>query len=191
MFGRIAALALLLAGCSQSIVTPPMRADRQIAPDREPDDASSDDDAAIDRDAALVDDLGRVFFDAMLVRPDAAAPFDVGVDVGVPVPDGGVLDLDPQLALPDPAGGVCFSPGSLSECPGIDVCRFYTSIEGRCESCSPCGNLGARCTRSDECDILFMCFRGACVNFCDLGTQACGADDCQDIGHPTKGVCPD
>jgi hypothetical protein len=121
--------------------------------------------------------------------PDGTLP-DAAVDAASDsaVPDGG--PLDPNLELPDPAGDVCFTPGSMSECPGIQVCRFYDSVSGRCESCSPCGNLNDFCTASDQCDILFMCYMNRCTNFCQLGTMMCGAvQDCLDIGHPTHGVC--
>lgn len=113
----------------------------------------------------------------------------MGVDAGpMTGPDAGALSS--ELALPDPSGTPCTSPGSLSECPGIEVCRFFSPAEGRCETCGPCGNLNDPCSASDECDILFMCFRGRCTNFCTLGTFECGAiEDCVDIGHPTRGVC--
>ena len=78
----------------------------------------------------------------------------------------------------------------MGECAGIEVCRFYDSVEGRCESCSPCGNLGDFCSASSECDILFLCYRGRCTNFCMLDTTMCGAiADCIDVGHPSWGVC--
>ncbi len=78
----------------------------------------------------------------------------------------------------------------MSECPSLQVCRFYDSAEGRCESCGTCGNLGNTCTASNECDILFTCYQNTCVNICPLGTYYCGAiTDCLDIGHPTYGVC--
>lgn len=88
-----------------------------------------------------------------------------------------------------PGGTPCTNLGGMSECPGIEVCRFYDSVEGRCESCSPCGNLGAFCSASNQCDILFMCYLGQCTNFCQLGTTMCGPpQNCIDIGHPTHGV---
>jgi hypothetical protein len=76
------------------------------------------------------------------------------------------------------------------ECPNLQVCRFFTPTEGRCETCTNCGNLGAACTATNECDILFECFRGKCTNFCTLGTTECGPPaDCLNIGHATRGVC--
>jgi hypothetical protein len=113
--------------------------------------------------------------------PDDGARDDAAVDVG---------SLDPDLALPDPSGTPCSTPGSFGECSLAEVCRFFTPVEGRCESCSPCGNLGDFCSRSSECDILFMCYAGVCTSICPLGTFYCGPiDDCLDIGHPTYGVC--
>ncbi len=106
--------------------------------------------------------------------------------------DAPASNLDPDLEVPPASNPVCSTPGSLSdaECPGIQVCRFYSTTEGRCDSCGPCGNLNASCNDSDECDILFMCFQGRCTNFCTLGTFECGPpEDCVDIGHPTRGVC--
>lgn len=106
---------------------------------------------------------------------------------GDPTVDG--TPLDPSLDVPD-EGESCTSPGSLTECPGIAVCRFYTAEEGRCESCDNCGNLNAPCTNGTDCDILFSCFAGRCTNFCPLGTSSCGpVENCLDIGHPTQGVC--
>lgn len=97
--------------------------------------------------------------------------------------------LDPDLDVP-PDGEACDTPGYKSDCPGFAYCRFYDSEEGRCESCDPCGNLGAFCDSSDQCDVLFSCFRGVCTNFCTLGQSECGpVEDCLDIGHPTRGVC--
>ncbi len=97
--------------------------------------------------------------------------------------------LDPMLDVPD-AGDMCTTPGSLSECPGVAVCRFATVEYGLCESCEPCGNLNAPCVEGTDCDILFSCYAGRCTNFCTLGSFECGPpDDCLDIGHPTRGVC--
>lgn len=102
---------------------------------------------------------------------------------------GGGTPLDPDLDVPDD-GEACTTPGSLNECPGIAVCRFYTAEEGRCESCDTCGNLGAPCTEGTDCDILFACYAGRCTNICPLGTSYCGpVEDCLDVGHPTQGVC--
>lgn len=101
-----------------------------------------------------------------------------------------VSDLDPDLGLPDPSGDPCDTPGGMWECDFLEVCRFYSSSEGRCESCEPCGNLNDFCSSSSECDILFMCYLGHCTNFCTLDTYMCGPiEDCVDIGHPTHGVC--
>lgn len=125
-----------------------------------------------------------------------SAPVDSGVrDSAV---DSAALDssaadggpLDPSLSPADPSGTACATPGSMGECPGIAVCRFYTSAEGRCESCELCGNLGGSCSSSDECDILFVCYSGRCSNICPLGTSFCGPPDaCLNVGHPTHGVC--
>lgn len=126
--------------------------------------------------------------DARVSPADASDPADATV---TPLTDATpVSDLSPDLDLPDPSGQVCATPGSLQQCPSLEVCRFYNSSEGRCESCQSCGNLNALCNASDECDILFSCFQGRCANFCTLGSFECGPpDDCIDIGHPTKGAC--
>ncbi len=97
--------------------------------------------------------------------------------------------LDPGLDVPD-GGQVCTTPGSLGECPALEVCRFNTTEQGLCESCDVCGNLGAPCAQGTDCDILFACFDGQCTNICPLGTFFCGPiEDCLDVGHPTHGVC--
>lgn len=127
--------------------------------------------------------------------PDSAdaGPRDAGaIDSGPGAADAGPMGgaLDPGLSLPDPSGTPCSTPGSMGECPGIEVCRFFSTTEGRCESCGACGNLGASCSASADCDILFMCFEGRCTNFCTLGSFECGpVADCLDVGHPTRGVC--
>ena len=106
---------------------------------------------------------------------------------------GGGSGLDPELSLPDPSGQVCDAPGIGSpECPVGEVCRFFTSTEGRCESCTAgtCGHAGDSCSATNQCDILFECYQGQCRSFCTLGTLACGTvDDCINIGHATRGVC--
>jgi len=152
------------------------------------------------QDAGGVTDAGRdasVAADSGVLGVDAGRP---GTDGGPPGSDAGPLtdagsstdagSLSSDLGLPDPSGATCTSPGSLGECPSIQVCRFYSPSEGRCESCEPCGNLNAACSSSAECDILFMCFQGRCTNFCTLGLSECGPPtDCLDVGHPTRGVC--
>ncbi|MCC6215317.1 MAG: hypothetical protein IT376_10635 [Polyangiaceae bacterium] len=104
---------------------------------------------------------------------------------------GGASGLDPGLALPDGSGTPCSTPGGMGDCPGIEVCRISGPSEGRCESCSGCGNLNAACSSSADCDILFQCYLGHCVGFCDLQyPQLCGnPDDCVNVGHATHGVC--
>jgi hypothetical protein len=97
--------------------------------------------------------------------------------------------LHPDLDVPG-EGQVCTTPGSMVECPGIQVCRFHTTQQGLCESCDACGNLNAPCNEGTDCDILFACFQGRCTNICPLGTFYCGpVEDCLDVGHPTHGVC--
>jgi len=135
------------------------------------------------------------------VAPDNDAGFDLGQPPDLLGADLTGLDLsqpsdlaggalDPNLSLPNASGMPCSMPGSFSGCPSIQVCRFFTATEGRCESCTSCGNLNALCSSSAECDILFMCYLGHCTNFCTLGTSECGPpQDCIDIGHPTRGVC--
>ncbi len=103
--------------------------------------------------------------------------------------ESGGTALDPDLDVPD-EGESCTTPGSMNECAGISVCRFYTAEEGRCESCDACGNLNAPCTEGTDCDILFACYAGRCTNICQLGTFGCGPiEDCLDVGHATHGVC--
>jgi hypothetical protein len=98
-------------------------------------------------------------------------------------------ELDPDLDIAG-VGQPCATPGFSGDCPFLQVCRFYDTQIGRCETCENCGNLNAPCTDGTECDILFACFAGRCTNFCWLGEQECGApDDCLDVGHPTRGVC--
>ena len=113
-------------------------------------------------------------------------------DAAIDAPGGGGGGgLDPDLELPDPGGQVCDEPGRGSpECPTGEVCRYFTSTEGRCESCTTCGGLGASCTATNQCDTLFECYQNECTNFCTLGTTECGAPaDCINIGHATRGVC--
>jgi hypothetical protein len=108
---------------------------------------------------------------------------------------GGGTGLDPDLEIPDPNGQVCHHPGRFGspECPaGDQVCRYFTSTEGRRETCTSCGNLDAACSATNQCDTLFECFRGHCVGFCTLGQDPneCGAvADCVNIGYPALGVC--
>lgn len=102
---------------------------------------------------------------------------------------GSATGLDPDLEVPA-SGTPCSSPGSLSECPGIEVCRISSPDGGTCESCDQCGNLHAFCSSGTDCDILFECYKGRCTNFCTLGSSECGAPgNCIDVGHATKGVC--
>lgn len=158
--------------------------------------ASTREDAATLRDGGSVTTPdAHVGSDAASPGIDAAAPHDAGRDTSA-AGDAGVDaagssgDLDPQLDVPPASNDSCGTPGSESECSGISVCRFYSSTEGRCESCTTCGNLFAPCASGEDCDILFVCFRGQCTNFCTLGTSECGAPtDCIDIGHPTRGAC--
>jgi hypothetical protein len=100
--------------------------------------------------------------------------------------------LDPLLAPADGSGPPCADPGSYSECPDYGACRFYTSTEARCEDPTDGKGLDAPCSASAECDILFVCYNGACENFCHLGTYECGSiGDCLDIGYQfgNLGVC--
>jgi hypothetical protein len=122
---------------------------------------------------------------------DAGAGSDAGVrdagrDAGMDA--GRATGLDPELDLPPAENEACETPGA--SCGGARVCRFYDESEGRCESCTECGNLFDPCASGDDCDILFVCFRGSCTNICLLGTFQCGAEeDCIDVGHPTHGAC--
>ncbi|MEM9459612.1 MAG: hypothetical protein AAGF11_35875 [Myxococcota bacterium] len=136
---------------------------------------------------ASVDDSG----------PGPGTTMGTATDDGVPStgePPGSTDDapgdpLDPGLDVPED-GEPCLTPGSLPECPKLEVCRFHTTEQGLCESCVGCGNLGAPCVQGPDCDILFACYLGQCTNFCSLGTSECGPiEDCLNVGHPTHGVC--
>jgi hypothetical protein len=184
-------LALALAGCAGARPSEPGRADLGTGPvggggapadlamaptdlASRPADLSS---LPFDLSVASQPDLSTTVADLSTAPADLARPPDLGV-------------IDPGVGLADPSGLPCSTPGSLGECPLLDVCRFYTPTESRCESCSNCGNLHALCTASQDCDILFVCYQGRCENFCMLGTSECGAvADCIDVGHPTEGVC--
>lgn len=136
-------------------------------------------------DAPMPTDTGRA--DARLSDAGAtdAGRVDAGRDAG-----GGGGGLDPDLDTPPASATPCSTPGGMSDCPGIAVCRFFSATEGRCESCTECGNLGDPCTEGTDCDILFACFEGRCTNICPLGTFYCGpVEDCLNVGHPTHGVC--
>ncbi|HVY44465.1 MAG TPA: hypothetical protein VHB21_01250 [Minicystis sp.] len=98
--------------------------------------------------------------------------------------------LDPALDVPDPSGMSCMGYGGQGDCPSLTVCRIATKHGGRCEGCTACDNLGAPCSASSDCDILFQCFRGQCTNFCQLGSTECGSPtNCIDVGNDTEGVC--
>jgi hypothetical protein len=138
------------------------------------------------------DSDGRV--DAPAGTPGDGAPaIDARID-GPPIdaPGGtGGSGLDPELSLPDPNGQFCDQPGvGAPVCPAGEACRYFTSTEGRCEACTTCGGLGASCTATSQCDILFECYQGQCTGFCTLGSIECGAPtDCIDIGYAARGVC--
>ncbi|MEM7157991.1 MAG: hypothetical protein AAF799_34435 [Myxococcota bacterium] len=120
---------------------------------------------------------------------DEGMTTDSGTDPGSTGDDPPGSPLDPGLDTPD-EGEACMTPGSLGECPALQVCRFHTTEQGRCESCDTCGNLGAPCVEGTDCDILFACYQGQCTNICELGTFFCGPiEDCLNVGHPTHGVC--
>ncbi len=103
---------------------------------------------------------------------------------------GGTGALDPNLSLPNPAGQPCNTPGYGTGCPSLQVCRISGPNQGTCETCTQCGNLGAFCSSSSQCDILFQCYLGKCTNICPLGTSYCGPpQDCINVGHATHGVC--
>lgn len=139
-------------------------------------DATTGDPTAADTSSASADSIGT---DESAT--DATSTTTSGESSGDP--------LDPDLDVPN-GGEECTMPGSLTECPGIAVCRFATTDHGLCESCDACGNLNDPCVEGTDCDILFMCYAGRCTNFCTLGTFECGpVEDCLDIGHATHGVC--
>jgi hypothetical protein len=128
---------------------------------------------------------------------DGAATADARVD-GSPMPidapgGGGGGGLDPDLELPDPSGQFCDEPRrrGAPECPPLEVCRFFTSTEGRCEAGPASGGTpGSPCTATDQCDIQSECYQDRCTAFCLLGSLECGmVADCINIGHATQGVC--
>lgn len=154
-------------------------------------DAGAPSDASLDAtfDAARTDagsvDAGSTdagSFDAGRDAGSDSGGRDSGVDAGTST------GLDPELDVPPAENEICETPGA--SCGGVRLCRFYDETQGRCESCTECGNLFDPCTSGDDCDILFVCFRGSCTNICLLGTFQCGAEeDCIDVGHPTHGAC--
>lgn len=152
----------------------------------EGDDAASADSNAAEGSSTAADPTGVDTSGADSIGTDDDAPDATSTTSGV---ESGGDPLDPDLDIPN-GGEECTMPGSLTECPGIAVCRFATTEHGLCESCDACGNLNDPCVEGTDCDILFMCYAGHCTNFCTLGTFECGpVEDCLDIGHPTHGVC--
>jgi hypothetical protein len=121
-------------------------------------------------------------------RGDAGNDAGRGDDAG-PRTDAGGGGLDPGLDPAGSGGDPCDTPGSFGDCPNSEVCRFFSSSEGRCEGCSECGGLGASCTSGVDCDTAFVCYEGRCSGFCLLDTLDCG-EACIDVGYPTFGVCP-
>lgn len=103
----------------------------------------------------------------------------------------GGMALDPQLAVPPLCMPTCVSIGFSNDCPAGNICRLEDSATAVCEGCTTCGNLDDPCTASNECDIVFTCFRGQRTAMCDLDTpQTCGNPAaCTDVGHPTHGAC--
>ncbi len=99
--------------------------------------------------------------------------------------------LDPQLEVPPLCQPACVSIGFSNDCPAGQICRLKDSATSVCENCITCGNSGAACSASNECNILFTCFKGQCALMCDLSTpQVCGNPAaCTDVGHPTHGAC--
>lgn len=192
------------SGCAQSIIAPAGPSDarprggdagRSSLRDATADAGSLDDAGPLDAAAPDAVAADAIAFDAQTTFPDATTDFP---DARTGFPDAAAIvhpdataPLDPALSLPDPSGQPCTTPGARFECPQLEICRPFTATEGRCESCGPCGNLSAPCTRSDECDILFTCFRGQCTGFCQLGGFGCGLpSDCIDVGLANMyGVC--
>ncbi|MCA9647043.1 MAG: hypothetical protein H6718_04765 [Polyangiaceae bacterium] len=99
--------------------------------------------------------------------------------------------MDPALGLPDGNGDPCSNVGgSCTAADGPGVCRIYSQTEGRCESCTTCNNLNQFCTQSSDCDILFQCYQGQCLNLCDLSIGCSGVTDwCVNVGNSQYGVC--
>lgn len=186
----IVLLGALAIGCALGGNRDPMDGGPFAGPDAGPRDAGS----TPGLDAGARDAGGTPGVDAGPGGADAGGGSDAGgLDAGRPdagPPDAGADGtLDPRLEVP-PSGETCATPGSLGECPAVQVCRFYSTTEGRCETCTSCGNLGDPCAASIDCDILFSCWEGECTNFCTLGSFECGPiEDCLDVGHPTRGVC--
>ena len=103
--------------------------------------------------------------------------------------------LDPRLSPADGSGAPCTTPGSLTECPGYAVCRFYSTMELRCDPANQSNpGIGVPCDKSSDCDLQYSCYRGFCFPFCTLHSTDCGyPDDCVDVGWAdgSIGVCRD
>jgi hypothetical protein len=111
-----------------------------------------------------------------------------------PAHDLAVGGLDPLLSPADGSGAPCMTPGSLTECPGYSVCRFYSPTELRCDAADMSNpGVGVPCNQSSDCDLQYSCYRGFCFPFCTLGGTDCGfPDDCVDVGYTgggDTGVC--
>jgi len=136
-------------------------------------------------DFAGVTDLAAV---TDLAGADVARPSDLASAKDFSSSDLG-NGLDPLLSPADGTGQPCQTPGSLSECPGYAVCRFYTTTELRCDPADMSNpGIGAPCTFSHDCDLQYQCYRGFCFPFCTLGGTDCGfPDDCVDVGYTGGG----
>jgi hypothetical protein len=139
-------------------------------------------------DLAGGDLAGADLAGADLARVDSA---QVG-DLSSPT-DGG---LDPLLGPANGSGSVCMTPGSLAECPGYAVCRFYTTTEARCDPADQSNpGIGALCNTSQDCDLMYLCYKDFCRPFCDFtDPYSCGfpPGSCVDVGFqgPTHlGAC--
>lgn len=98
---------------------------------------------------------------------------------------------DPALGLPDGNGAPCPNVGGSCSAGGDPgICRIYSQTEGRCESCTSCSGLNQFCAQSSDCDILFQCYQGQCIELCDLTVGCSGVLDwCVDVGNDQYGVC--
>ena len=101
--------------------------------------------------------------------------------------------LDPLLSPADGTGEPCTTPGSLSECTGYAVCRWYSTTQLLCDPADQSNpGIGVPCNQSSDCDLMYACYRGFCFNFCTLGGTDCGfPDDCVDVGYAASniGIC--
>ncbi|MDB4940810.1 MAG: hypothetical protein JWP97_344 [Labilithrix sp.] len=123
---------------------------------------------------------------------DGSAISDASIDAGATK---GPTGLDPGIPIPPLGNEPCSPPGNTEVCSGLQACRMATPDSGRCEDCSMQGTcsagVGQACVGSNDCDILFNCFRGKCTLVCRfpyLG-ECGGTRACVDVGYQGYGLC--